>query len=196
MLRPTLEEVQAIAKRGVGNIVPVYREVTADLETPVSAFLKVSGGHIRSCSNPSKAANGWRDTAFIGTQPYRVLRTGEGQEWEGDPLIPIEQELRASRRSRSRACRAFTGGAIGYVAYDACGISSEDGAAARRPAQGFPEAVFFFCDRMVVFDHVQHTIKVVSHAGWMGTSMSAYRQAAFMIDEIVERLANPTVSCR
>jgi anthranilate synthase component 1 len=93
MLRPTLEEVQAIAKSGAGNIVPVYREVTADLETPVSAFLKVREGPYSFLLESVEGGERLARYSFIGTQPYRVLKTGPGQEWEGDPLIPLEQEL-------------------------------------------------------------------------------------------------------
>jgi len=58
---------------------------------------------------------------------------------------------------------------------------------------GIPESLFLFCDSMVVFDHIHHTIKVVAHCRLDGDIDSSYRQAAFQIDEIVERLNNPTI---
>src|SRR5690606_32063088 len=58
---------------------------------------------------------------------------------------------------------------------------------------GIPEALFLFCDSMVVFDHIHHTIKVVAHCRLDGDIDSSFRQAAYQIDEIVERLSNPTL---
>ncbi len=193
MLRPTLEEVREIAKRGAGNIVPVYREVTADLETPVSAFLKVREGPYSFLLESVEGGERLARYSFIGTQPYRVLKTGEGQEWDGDPLIPLEQELARFKEVPVDGVPAFTGGAIGYVAYDA--VRHFEPRMARQQADpiGLPEAMFLFCDRMVVFDHIHHTIKVIAHCRLDGDIEAAYRQAAFAIDEIVERLANPTV---
>ena len=193
MLRPTLEEVQAIAKSGRGNIVPVYREVTADLETPVSAFLKVREGPYSFLLESVEGGERLARYSFIGTQPYRVLKTGEGQEWEGDPLIPLEQELSRFKEVPVDGVPAFTGGAIGYVSYDAVRHFEPRMERPQEDLLGLPEAVFFFCDRMVVFDHIHHTIKVIAHCRLDGDIDSAYRQAAFAIDEIVERLANPTV---
>lgn len=194
MLRPTLDEVREIATSGAGNIVPIYREVTADLETPVSAFLKVQKGPYSFLLESVEGGERMARYSFIGTQPYRVLRTGEGQQWTGDPLIPLEQELSRFKEVPIPGVPAFTGGAIGYVAYDAVRHFEPKMARPQADPLGLPEAMFLFCDSMVVFDHIRHTIKVIAHCRLDGDIDAAYRQAAFAIDEIVERLANPTVT--
>ena len=192
-LRPTLEEVHKIAKKGEGNLVPIYREVTADLETPVSAFLKVREGPYSFLLESVEGGERLARYSFIGTQPYRVLKTGEGHEWDGDPLIPLEQELARFKEVTMPGVPAFTGGAIGYVAYDAVRHFEPRVARVLEDPFGIPESMFLFCDSMVVFDHIHHTIKVIAHCRLDGDIDQAYREAAFKIDAIVERLNNPTV---
>ncbi len=193
MLRPTLEEVREIAKRGAGNIVPVYREVTADLETPVSAFLKVCEGPYSFLLESVEGGERLARYSFIGTQPYRVLKTGDGYEWSGDPLIPLEQEMARFKEVPVAGIPSLTGGAIGYVSYDAVRHFEPRVQPPAKDPLGIPEAIFLFCDSMVVFDHIHHTIKVIAHCRLDGDVDSAYRQAAFRIDDIAQRLANPTV---
>ncbi|MEX2080186.1 MAG: anthranilate synthase component I, partial [Dehalococcoidia bacterium] len=93
MLRPTLDEMREIAASGRGNLVPVYREVTADLETPVSAFLKIRQGPYSFLLESVEGGERLARYSFLGTQPYRVVRTGEGFDVVGDPLVPVELEL-------------------------------------------------------------------------------------------------------
>ncbi|MEJ5222035.1 MAG: anthranilate synthase component I [Tepidiforma sp.] len=193
MLRPTLEEVRQLAASGQGNLVAVYREVTADLETPVSAYLKVATGPYSFLLESVEGGERLARYSFIGTQPYRVLRTGPGREWEGDPLVPVEQELARFRQIMTPGIPAFTGGAIGYVAYDAVRHFEPRVHPPEADEIGIPEAMWLFTDAMVVFDHLRHTIKVIAHCRLDGDIDAAYRQAAFQIDAIVERLNSPTV---
>src|SRR5205807_74733 len=84
---PSLRDVRRLA--GAGNVVPVYREVRADLETPVSAFLKVARGPYSYLLESVEGGERMGRYSFIGTEPYRVLsRTHE----DGDPLLEIERE--------------------------------------------------------------------------------------------------------
>ena len=193
MLHPALDEVKAIAKKGEGNLLPVYREVMADMETPVSAFLKVRQGRYSFLLESVEGGERLARYSFIGTQPYRVLKTGPGEEYAGDPLVPLESELARFKEIRLPNVPALTGGAIGYVAYDA--IRHFEPRTARPLTDPFdiPEAMFLFCDSMVVFDHIHHTIKVVAHCRLDGDIEASYDQAARKIDAIVERLASPTV---
>ncbi len=193
MLRPTLEEVKAMARTAEGNLVPIFREVTADLETPVSAFLKVRTGPYSFLLESVEGGERMARYSFIGTQPYRVLKTGPGQEYEGDPLQPLEQEMARFKAVQMPGVPALTGGAIGYVAYDAVRHFEPRVVPPEKDVLGIPEAIFLFCDSMVVFDHIHHTIKVVAHCRLDGDIDSSYRQAGFKIDEIVDRLNSPTI---
>jgi len=197
MLRPTLDEVRELARaapagNGVrSNIVPVYREVRADLETPVSAFLKVKRGGYSFLLESVEGGERLARYSFIGTEPYRVLRTGDGPgERAEDPLLQIEDELRRFAPLKVAGLPRFTGGAVGYLAYEVARYYEKLPVPEADP-QGFPESVFMFAETLLVFDHLQHSIKVVSHARLDGDIEASYRQAAFKIDELVERLEKP-----
>jgi len=184
---PSLEEAKAMAGRG--NIVPVYREVAADLETPVSAYLKVARGKYSFLLESVEGGERLARYSFIGTEPYRVLRTGEGAT-AGDPLVHIEDELRRFAPVRIEGLPRFHGGAVGYMAYEVARYYEKLPLPDADP-QGLPESVFLFTDTLLVFDHLQHKIKVVSHVRLDGDIEAAYRQATWKIDELVTRLARP-----
>ena len=74
MYYPTLEEVKALA--GQGNLVPVYRSINADLETPVSAYLKVARGPYSYLLESVEGGERLGRYSFIGTEPYKVIKTG------------------------------------------------------------------------------------------------------------------------
>ena len=82
----------------------------------------------------------------------------------------------------------FCGGAVGYLAYEAIRHFEPRVQPAPHDPHGLPEALFQFVDTVLVFDHLKHVIRVVSHARLDGDVESAYRQAQFRIDELVERL--------
>jgi len=86
----------------------------------------------------------------------------------------------------------FCGGAVGYLGYDTVRYV-EHLPHSPPDDRHLPDLAFALYDRMVVFDHIHHTIKVIAHCRLDGDVESAYRQAAFQIDAIVERLENPTV---
>ena len=84
MYYPTLEEVKNL--KGQGNVVPVYREIVADLETPVSAFLKIHRGGYSFLLESVEGGERLARYSFIGTDPYKVLQT-----WGKDEIDPLPQ---------------------------------------------------------------------------------------------------------
>src|SRR4030067_198351 len=89
MYYPTLEEIKKQKKDG--NLIPIYREIVADLETPVSAFLKISRGGYSFLLESVEGGERLARYSFIGTEPYRTLRNASGA---GDPLLVVEEERR------------------------------------------------------------------------------------------------------
>ncbi|HLF72407.1 MAG TPA: anthranilate synthase component I, partial [Dehalococcoidia bacterium] len=85
----------------------------------------------------------------------------------------------------------FTGGAVGYLAYEVVRYFEPRVPQGERDVLGMPEAVFLFTDTLLVFDHLQHRIKVVSHFRLDGDIEASYRQAAWRIEELVGRLEKP-----
>ena len=193
MLRPTLQEVKELAEQCRGNLVPIYREVPADLETPVSAYLKVREAPYSFLLESVEGGERLARYSFIGTNPYRVTKSGDREEWKGDPLVPLEAELSQFKFVPVQGLPAFTGGAIGYVAYDA--VRHWEPKMARRQADPLelPESMFLYSDSMIVFDHLHHTMKVVAHVRLDGDISASYRQAAYRIDEMADRLGNRPV---
>jgi anthranilate synthase component 1 len=193
MHHPTLEEVkataEAAAERGYGNLIPIYREVLADLETPVSAFLKVKQGDYSFLLESVEGGERPGRYSFIGTEPYRVLRTEAGSPT--DPLDLIKEELDRFQLVPNADLPPFHGGAVGYLAYETARHFEELPVAPDDPF-GLPEALMQFTDTVLVFDHLRHMIKVVSHVRLDGDVEAAYRMAQFRIDEIVDRLASGT----
>ncbi len=192
MYQPTLEEVKAMA--GQGNLVPVYRSINADLETPVSAYLKVAQGPYSFLLESVSGGERLGRYSFIGTDPYHVVKTGPGQPGgQVDPLNLVQAEMDKYQLVPVPGLPRFHGGAVGYLAYDS--ISYFEPRVPFMPAdpQGLPESVFTFVDTLVIFDHISHDIKVVSHVHLDGDIDEAYATATRKIDDLVRRLALPLV---
>jgi anthranilate synthase component 1 len=194
MYYPSLAEVKKLA--GQANLAPIYREVTGDLETPVSAYLKVAQGDHSFLLESVEGGERLARYSFIGTEPYRVLRLGPYADLRqgSDPLRAIEEELGRFRLAPVEGLPRFTGGAVGYLSYEAIRHFEPRVPIGENEVLNLPEAIFMFVDTMLVFDHLKHTIKVVTHARLDGDIDAAYRQAVWRIDELVERLARPLPS--
>jgi anthranilate synthase component 1 len=190
MYYPTLEQVKELAASNAGNLVPICRDVPADLDTPVSAFLKVKRGRHAFLLESVEGGERLSRYSFIGTEPYRILRTGPTEGLEVDPLRLLEDEMSRIRLVRLPDLPPFSGGAVGYLAYEVARYFE------RLPvpevdALRLPEAVLMFTDTVLVFDHLRHRIRIVSHARLDGDIEAAYRLAQFKIDEIAHRLTGP-----
>lgn len=177
---------------GKGNLVPVYRSINADLETPVSAYLKVARPPYSFLLESVAGGERLGRHSFIGTDPYRVIKTGPDQPGgRVDPLTLVQAEMDQYQLIPIANLPRFHGGAVGYVAYDA--VSYFEPRVPPMPAdpQGLPESVFTFVDTLLVFDHLRHDIKVVSHVRLNGDIARAYAEATGRIDDMVRRLAQP-----
>ena len=190
MHHPTLDEVKTLASQG--NLVPVYREINADLETPVSAYLKVARGSYSFLLESVEGGERLGRYSFMGTEPYRVVKTGPGQtDGEGDPLSLIQAELSRYCPVSVPGLPRFIGGAVGYVGYECIRHFEPRVPRAERDCLGLPEAVFLLTDTLLVFDHLKHKIQVVSHAHLNGDVEGAYLGAVERIDRLVKRLTSP-----
>ena len=203
MYRPKLNELEQLVPHG--NIVPVYCELSADLETPVSIYWKLQD------EGPSfllESVTGGENVArysFIGVRP-RVLFSSLGGEavvsargdsrtvslGNGlDPLAVLKEEMSAYVPVTLPELPPFAGGAVGYLAYDMVRYFE------RLPNSTvddlhIPDATLMLVDTLVVFDHVRHRLLIVSNADLAdGDLQSAYRRAVARIDEIVARLRAP-----
>ena len=186
MYYPTLEEVKKHKKEG--NLMPIYREIIADLETPVSAFLKINRGGNSFLLESVEGGQRLARYSFIGTDPYRMLTTkGESKV---DPLPLIAEELSKYEIVPISGLPRFCGGAVGYLSYETV-TRFEDLPSPDRDPLGLPESLFMFVHTMLIFDHVTHKIKVLSYAHLDGDIEEAYQKAVDRINSLVERLSQP-----
>ncbi len=186
MYYPALEEVKKLARDG--NLVPVYREVVADLETPVSAFLKVSRGGYSFLLESVEGGQRMARYSFIGTEPEKVIVSTGGDKT--GPLKKVQDELSKYKQAPVFGLPLFTGGAVGYLAYETAGWF-EDLPTPDKDPLGLPEAVFMLANTMLVFDHVTHKVIIMSHAHIEDDVEAAYQKAVERIDELAERLKAP-----
>jgi len=185
MYYPTLSEVRELKR--VGNLVPIYREIAADLDTPVSAYLKTARGPYSFLLESVEGGERLARYSFIGSEPYLVLKAGGERD---DPLLGVEKELGKYRLASVPGLPRFHGGAVGYLSYEVVRHFEELPSPDSDPL-GLAESLFMFADTVLVFDHLTHKIKVVSHAHLDGDVEEAYLEAVKRIDSLVERLSQP-----
>ncbi len=155
-------------------VVPVFRRLSADLLTPVSAFLALRQDStysflLESVEGGEKLAR----YSFLGKNPYRVLRaTGsavvvedaEGRRpIEGNIFEAIERELERYEEVTVGGLPRFTCGAVGYLGYDAVRLI-EYLPNTPHDDLGLPDAVWCFYDTVVAFDHVKHQLVLIAGA--------------------------------
>ncbi len=186
MYYPTLEEAKKLAKQG--NLLPVYREIRADLETPVSAYLKVARGDHSFLLESVEGGERLGRYSVIGTDPSLVLTTGAHNAV--DPLKLMEQQFSGLKLIQVTELPRFHGGMVGYLSYEVARYYEALPAPGSDP-QGIPESVMMMADTILIFDHIAHRIKVISHAKINGDVEAAYKIATDKIDEIVKRLSQP-----
>ncbi|KDQ18477.1 hypothetical protein BOTBODRAFT_28849 [Botryobasidium botryosum FD-172 SS1] len=162
---PSLERVtHIIQNEKLGNCVPVFIELPADLLTPCMAYLRLAKDSKYSFLLESViAGENIARYSFIGADPFKVLKTGPGQEIEGDPMVALQKELQLYKYVKIPEVPTFTGGAIGYVSYDCIQYFEPKTRRELTDPLEIPEAVFMLCDTIIVFDHLYQTVKVVSH---------------------------------
>lgn len=192
MYHPSLEEIKSHA--GEGSLIPIYRSINADLETPVSAYLKVAKPPYSFLLESVTGGENIGRYSFIGTEPYRVLKTGPGEDnGEVDPLTLVQEEMNRHKLIPVPGLPRFHGGGVGYLAYDTIHYFEPRVPIMPDDPQGLPESVFMFSDTLLIFDHIRHDIKIVSHVRINGDLEAEYNNAVSKIDELAERLSRPLV---
>jgi anthranilate synthase component 1 len=185
MYYPTLEEAKKYI--GKGNLLPVYREVSADLETPVSAYLKINDEGYSFLLESVEGGQRLARYSFLGIRPYRVVTSGVD---DPDPLDLISREIENLRIVPIEGLPRFSGGAVGYLSYEE-NSRLEEITPPAADGLALPQAVFMFADTLLIFDHVTHKIKVLSHIRLDGDIDAEYGNAVRRIDALVNRLGQP-----
>lgn len=195
---PSLEDLQAMigALDPAIRTVPIYREVLADLETPVSVYLKVTDGATEPGFVLESVEGGIRIArySFIGSdilatvtmdgkQSRTKTKSGSRETAYDDPLTALGDILDTYRAGSNPDLPRFTGGAVGYLTFDAITKFEPRVGLAKGVGLGLPEARFHLADSLVVFDHLERTMKIVAHVS-ISDDVSLERSYSEAVDRI------------
>ncbi|MFL5760841.1 MAG: anthranilate synthase component I [Thermomicrobiales bacterium] len=207
-LTPSLDDLRGwLAGAGPDiRTAPIYREVMADTDTPVSAYLKIKGRGPGFVLESIEGGERLARYSFIGAEPLMDITLHRGMmtcvdeqhvrevAYE-DPLTALE-ELLSDFRSEvipGLPLPRFLGGAVGYLSYEA--VRRFEPRVGEAPGKGLdmPEARFMLVDSLLVFDHLERTIKAVSHVHLdRGLALEQeYAEAVNRVDRLVEQLRAP-----
>jgi anthranilate synthase component 1 len=197
-LEPGTHEFDRRAREG--NLVPVSCEVLADLDTPISAFLRLRGlPHpflLESVEGAEKVAR----YSFLGAQPRLTLKAfathvevregGVLQRTTQDPLEAARAVLQRYRPVADPTLPRFYGGLVGWFGYDL--IRTIERLPNRPPDdRGLPFCSLQLADTVMIFDHLRHRIRIVANAFVDDGAERAYRAARARIEEWIELLRRP-----
>ncbi|MDD5431962.1 MAG: anthranilate synthase component I [Candidatus Omnitrophica bacterium] len=174
MYYPTFQEFKKLAKSG--NVIPVFKEINADLDTPVSAFLKLQKSDyaflLESVEGQEKIAR----YSFLGSNPSLIF-ISKGRDIEiihphqnksdrfvtdSTPLDEIKKVMKDFKAVLVKGLPRFYGGLVGYMGYDTVRFF-EHLPDKNKDVLNVPDCVFILTDTILIFDHVNHKIKIVNN---------------------------------
>ncbi|MBI4971653.1 MAG: anthranilate synthase component I [Candidatus Omnitrophica bacterium] len=174
MISPSISELK---KNKLGTIVPVYKEILADMETPVSVFLKISRHEANAALLESvelgEQLGRYSFICFgfkriISSDGHSIFAEEKGKTKKkisaiGDILHLIEPEIKekSSRFKRSPKLPTFQGGYVGYLSYENVRYFETIKLDEKKKGLNVPESVFFYTDHFIVFDHVDRKLRIV-----------------------------------
>ena len=200
----TYSQFEELARSG--TVVPVYKEVLADTETPVSAYLKIrrQSTHsflLESVEGGEKIAR----YSFLGVDPFLIFRsrgreivvenprTGEREDRVGDPIEALRALLQRYRSAPVEDLPRFTGGAVGYIGYDAIRLV-EDIPEDTEDDLDLDDMVFLFFDTILAFDNIRRKLLLISNVHVdeeKGDLREQYELARRRIEELDRLLIRP-----
>lgn len=201
MFFPTSDQFRNLVSKG--NLIPVYREIMADMDTPVSAFKKLDDGKFSYLLESIEGGEKWGRYSFLGSTPSVIIRSKGSmveiidngvttRQEAANPLTCIRKLLEQFSPVEVEGLPRFFGGAVGYLAYDM--VRHFENLPTDKPADldAF-DSYFLITDTMVIFDNIRQKIKVVSNAHINDDTSpeEAYNLAIEKIESIIERLRTP-----
>lgn len=200
MLEPSLENFLSSAARNCCWI-PIYCEILADVETPVSAYIKLSElGGDRFILESVEQGQKYSRYSFVGNNPRAtfickngemIIRDGQKEQrfTTNDPLSELERWLSPYRTSQHPTLPHFAGGAVGYLAYDAIRYFEPTVPPHKRDDLNVPDFYFIVPETLLIFDHLTRRMKIVVHADVSRQEpAAAYRDAGQKIQQVLQVL--------
>jgi len=202
MYKPDFETFCNLAKEA--NFIPVYKEFLADVETPVTAYLKLKDKGYSFLLESAEGGEKWGRYSFIGCTPILIIHyqdervtisSPEGKsvyERVNDPLPLLRETLKDFHLAQLPELPRFQGGLIGFFSYDVVrcferlpNLSIKD--------LSIPEAIFVVPKTLIMFDHVKHTVKILSFVDLRKEKelKRAYEKAISSIEHNISQLRSP-----
>ncbi len=202
-LQPDFHAFSARAQQG--NLVPVWVELAADYETPLSAFRQIHDGRYGFLLESAELTSHSGRYSLLGSEP-RLVFTARGREIEiedaggtrrytapGDPLKELEDIMGQFKPAQPAPLPVFHGGAVGYLSYDMVRFFEPTLPAPPPDSLGVPDMVFMVADTVVIFDHKHRKLTIVANVFLPdhATLEEAYAWAGTRIRRIINKLEAP-----
>src|SRR6266568_738430 len=201
-LTPTLDDFSQLAKHG--NVIPLFAEFVADGETPVSAFKKLDNSGYSFLFESTERNDVSGRFSFVGINPrvviesygreIRIVDRGDTQRFDTttNPLDEIRQLMARYQFVPRPELPRFSGGAVGFLGYEAIHFFEPKVPAAERDELQLPEMIFMITASLLIFDHRLGTLKIVANAFLDdGPLENVYARASDSIHAIIRQLAKP-----
>ena len=202
-IHPTRDAFASLAAQG--NVIPVYTDLMADFETPVSAYAKLKEAGPSYLLESVEGGENLSRYSFIGCRPRKVFvcgpetteiripgRAAETIPTPSDPLTLIEEEMRGYRPVALPGLPRFTGGAVGFIAYEYVTRIEPTVPAAGKDELGTPMLYFMLSDSLLIFDRAKQTLRLCVNAHVRGDPDRAYRAAVAELNELFAMLRHPS----
>jgi anthranilate synthase component 1 len=202
-IHPTRDVFTSLAAQG--NVIPVYTDLMADFETPVSAYAKLKEAGPSYLLESVEGGETLSRYSFIGCRPRKVFvcgpatteirRPGRATETiptPRDPLTLIEEEMRGYRPVALPGLPRFTGGAVGFIAYEYVTRIEPTVPAVVHDELGLPLLYFMLSDSLLIFDRAKQTLRLCVNAHVGEDVDAAYTAAVAELNELFAMLRHPS----
>jgi len=200
---PNFPEFKKLSKKG--NLIPVYQEILADMDTPVSAFMKLQNSQNCFLLESVEGGEKWARYSFIGLNPSLIFKSRGTQvtliekgkatvtQTAKNPLRVLQNTMQRFKPVPVDGLPRFYGGAVGFMSYDMVRFF-ETLPETVTDDTGWNDTYFMITDTLVIFDNLKHNVKIVTnvHLNEKKTDLSGtYQKAADNINRIVALLNSP-----
>ena len=189
---PTSLEFKQLSKEY--NLIPIYKEIRADLDTPLSIYLKLAKNSYSFLLESITGGENLARYSIIGINPRKIIKTGKNEKLgEVDPLLEVKNEINSYKVPEIKKLPPFTGGAVGYISYDSVSYFEDTVIINKKGDLEVPESIFLLTESLVVFDHVKQTIFIIVYTKINNddNSEKTYKKAVENIDKIIEQINKP-----
>lgn len=199
---PTFKEFLLFSSKA--NVVPLVREIVADLDTPVSAYLKISHASKYSFLLESADRGKFGRFSYLGADPYFFVtaygrkitveyRNGQKEEYWTDshPLDELRKKMEAYRAFPLAQLPDFSGGCVGYLGYEMVHFFEPSVPRAKKDDLNVPDLCFLLADTLVIFDHQERKMFLVANAIIKDEPFEAYEKAVKKLDDLQTALSKP-----